>query len=73
MKQMAETGKKTIFFILNKVEPDIETFMKNQLDAAAIAGTVPKDHSIFMQSLEGKPLAKDVPEIDAICRRILAD
>ncbi|MEZ4550899.1 MAG: P-loop NTPase [Desulfobacterales bacterium] len=71
MKQMAETGKKAIFFILNKVEPDIEMFMKNQLEAGAIAGIVPKDHSIFMQSLEGKPLTKDVPEIDAICRRIL--
>ncbi len=71
MMQMAENGKKAIRFILNKVEPEIETFMKNQLDPAFIAGTVPKDHAIFMQSLEGNPLSQNLSEVDAICRNIL--
>ena len=71
MIQMAESGKKTIRFILNKVEPEIETFMNDQIDPELIAGMVPKDHFIFMQSLEGKPLTKEFPEIDEICREIL--
>jgi len=71
MLKMAETGKKNICFILNKVEPSIEEFMKNQLDDAAVIGTIPKDNSIFVESLEGRPLTKTFPEIDDICRKIL--
>jgi CO dehydrogenase maturation factor len=70
MAQMAESGGKAICFILNKVEPEIEDFMKQQLDAATVVGVIPKDHAIFMNSLEGRALSRTLPEIDEICREI---
>ncbi len=71
MTQMAENGNKEICFILNKVEPAIEEFMKNQLAAAPVIGVIPRDNSVFMESLEGKELTKTFSEIDDICRKIL--
>lgn len=71
MAQMAEAGGKAICFVLNKVEPEIEEFMKQQLDSTKCIGVIPKDHAIFMNSLEGKQLSRTLPEIDEICLRIL--
>lgn len=71
MSEMAKNGNKSICFVLNKVEPAIEDFMKNQLNASKVIGIIPKDNSIFMESLEGKPLTKNLSEIDAICHNIL--
>jgi len=70
MAQMAETGGKNICFVLNKVEPEIEGFMKQQLDAAKVVGIIPNNHAIFMNSLAGKALFQTLPEIDEICLKI---
>ncbi len=71
MTEMAANADKEICLVLNKVEPAIEDVMKQQLDGAKVIGMIPKDHSIFMESLEGKQLTKTLPEIDEICRKIL--
>ncbi len=71
MARMAEAGGKAICFVLNKVEPEIEGFMKQQLEAAKVIGAIPKDHALFMNSLEGKPLTRMLPEIEEISRKIL--
>ncbi|MBC2717527.1 MAG: P-loop NTPase [Desulfobacteraceae bacterium] len=71
MTQMAANADKEICFVLNKVEPAIEDVMKQQLEPANVIGMIPKDHSIFMESLEGKQLTKTLPEVDEICRKIL--
>ena len=71
MQKMAENANKEICFVLNKVEPTIEEVMKSQLDNKKIIGIIPKDDTIFIESLEGKKLSKSLPEIDEICSRIL--
>jgi CO dehydrogenase maturation factor len=71
MTRMAANADKAICFVLNKVEPAIEDVMKQQLNSAKVIGMIPKDNSIFMESLEGKPLTKALLEIDEICRKIL--
>ena len=71
MAKMAAHGDKKIRFVLNKVKPAIEDVMKQQLNTANVIGMIPKDNSIFMESLEGKQLTKTLPEVDAICRKIL--
>jgi len=71
MTEMAENAGKRIRFVLNKVEPAIEDVMKQKLNSTKVIGTIPKDNSIFMESLEGKQLTKSLPEVDAICRKIL--
>lgn len=70
MEQMAKKADKEIRFVLNKVEPAIEDVMKRQLNSSKVIGMIPKDNTIFMESLEGKQLTKTLPEIDAICRKI---
>jgi CO dehydrogenase maturation factor len=71
MQEMAKNGDKDISFVLNKVEPEIEDFMKNKMESENIVGVIPKDHSIFMESLEGVKLTKLLPEIEEICKKIL--
>ena len=70
---MAANADKSICFVLNKVEPAIEEVMKQQLNSAKVIGMIPKDDSIFMESLEGKQLTKAFPEIDDICLKILME
>jgi CO dehydrogenase nickel-insertion accessory protein CooC1 len=45
--------------------------MKQQLNSAKVIGIIPKDNSIFMESLEGMQLTKTLPEINEICKEIL--
>jgi len=73
MARMAARANKKIRFVLNKVEPEIEAVMKQKLTAARVIGMIPKDHLIFMESLEGKALTRILPEVDAISREILMD
>jgi len=73
MQAMASKADKNISFVLNKVEPAIEDFMKNKMDSGNIIGMIPKDHSIFMESLEGMKLTKTIPEIDEICKKIMKE
>lgn len=73
MTAMASAAGKDICFVLNKVEPSIEEIMKQHLDSATVIGTIPKDNTIFMESLEGKALTKSLPEIDEICRKIVTN
>ena len=71
MHNMAQNADKAICFVLNKVEPAIEEVMRRQLDGKKVIGVVPKDDTIFIESLEGRKLSKTLPEVDEICRKIL--
>lgn len=73
MAKMASLANKNIRFVLNKVEPEIEAVMMQKLNSAAVIGRIPKDHGIFMESLEGIPLTRTLPEVAAICREIFRD
>jgi CO dehydrogenase maturation factor len=72
MQKMAENAGKEICFVLNKVEPAIEGVMKNQLDGKKLIGAIPKDDTIFIESLEGNKLSKELQEIDEICSKIVS-
>jgi CO dehydrogenase maturation factor len=71
MQMMAQNINKQICFVLNKVEPAIEAVMKKQLKGKEIVGQIPKDDTIFIESLEGRKLSKALPEVDEICSKIL--
>ncbi|MCU0598254.1 MAG: AAA family ATPase [Desulfobacterales bacterium] len=71
MEAMAVKANKELGFILNKVDPSIEPVMRRHLDEKKIIGAIPKDDLIFMESLEGRKLTKNLPEIDRICGRIM--
>lgn len=70
MQTMAASAGREISFALNKVEPSIEAVMCAQLDSSFILGAIPKDDGIFMESLKGMTLTRDLPEVDAICRKL---
>jgi CO dehydrogenase maturation factor len=70
MQTMAASAGRDIDFVLNKVEPSIEAVMRAQLGSAGVIGAIPKDDGIFMESLEGLPLTRTLPEVEDICRKI---
>jgi CO dehydrogenase maturation factor len=72
MDAMAAKADKELHFILNKVDPSLEPLMRRHLDEKKIIGSIPKDDLIFMESLEGRKLTKNLPEIDRICSVIMA-
>ena len=72
-KKIQEMGQKAgteVFFILNKVDGQVEKIMSGHVDSARIVAKIPKDNAVFTASLEGKPLTADFPEIAEACRKI---
>jgi CO dehydrogenase maturation factor len=70
MESMADSAGKNIFFILNKVDPEIEKSLKARLNQDRIIARIPNTESIFQDSLEGRKLQVSIPEIDSICRLV---
>lgn len=70
MARMAGDAKKPIRFVLNKVEPEILDYMAGRLDPALVIGFVPKHPGVFAAGLRGEAVRFDIPEIQAICRKI---
>jgi CO dehydrogenase maturation factor len=72
-KKIQEMGQKAgakVFFVLNKVDEQVEKIMSEQVDPARVFATIPKDNAVFTASLEGKKLTADFPEIADACRKI---
>ena len=68
--EMAQNANAAAYFVLNKVEPNIEEAMLRYLDGESVIGRIPKNNEIFLDSLEGRILSARLPEIDAVCREI---
>jgi CO dehydrogenase maturation factor len=70
MRSMADNAGCDIFFILNKVTPNVQSAMTAHVDAQHIVAGISNSDTIFMESLEGKALSSNVSEIEPICRLI---
>jgi CO dehydrogenase maturation factor len=70
MESMAYAAGCEIFFILNKATPDVLTDMKSHIPADKIIAVIPHNNAVFMDSLKGNRLEKDLPEIDPVCKLI---
>lgn len=70
VQKLAKEADLPISLILNKVTPEIEQALADEIDTDLIIGRVPSDQSIFMNTLKGQPLKADLPALDSICDAI---
>ncbi len=59
------------YFILNRVDDDLEEVMSENLDRKRIIATIPYDREIFQQGLKGQPLSARMPQLDTAREFIL--
>ena len=69
-RQLAEEAGVQAFFILNKVDDAVREAMEERLDPEKIIACIPRDDSLFLQSLRGKTLRQEIREIEAVGRFI---
>ncbi|EKD34502.1 MAG: hypothetical protein ACD_75C02311G0002 [uncultured bacterium] len=65
--QLAKAAGIEAFFVLNKVDDGLLTFMAERLDAAKVVASVAKNDDLFLQSLHGRALDVSLPAIGTIC------
>jgi CO dehydrogenase maturation factor len=70
IQEMAEKAGAKFLLVLNKVEDRIAEAMSKHFDPEKIVARIPKSEEVFLDSLEGRRLKTEIPEIDAICRVI---
>jgi CO dehydrogenase maturation factor len=67
---LAEAAGVQAFFILNKVDDTVRKAMEERLDPKKVIASIPRDETLFLQSLQGDALSMDINEINAVCRFI---
>lgn len=67
IEEMALDAKVPVFFVLNKVEAQIRDIMLGHIPREKVIAEIPKDLDIFKDSLEGRELIKELPEINLAC------
>ncbi|MFW6080862.1 MAG: P-loop NTPase [Desulfosalsimonas sp.] len=66
MRNMAADAQKRIYFVLNKTEHDIESYMSASLPQELVAAKIPKDNEMFMASLQGRPITSTGKEVQQL-------
>jgi CO dehydrogenase nickel-insertion accessory protein CooC1 len=59
--------------VLNRVTPEIQAELDAALDTAGIIGRLPHSRALFLDTLKGRPLNPHMPEVDALCDRLLGE
>jgi len=70
ISEMGASADREVFFILNKVEPEIEAVMRSRIDPERLLGVIPKSNALFLASLEGRPLESTDTGINEIAKRL---
>jgi CO dehydrogenase maturation factor len=66
-RQLAESAGVQAFFILNKVDNKVREAMEERLDPEKVIACIPRDDTLFLQSLRGEALTMEIKEIKAVC------
>ncbi|MDP2643331.1 MAG: P-loop NTPase [Desulfobacterales bacterium] len=72
IKAMARKADIDVNFVLNKVETRVEAFMNEHIDQDLVAARIPASDEIFMNSLQGKRITAQPPEILELCELVEA-
>ena len=67
IEKMADTSGIEIFHVLNKVEDEVIDAMTSAMDQEKVIARIPANKAIFVNSLKGKELFYDMPELDPVC------
>ena len=62
-EELGEQAGNRVFFVLNKVEEDIEEDMLEAVDSSKIAAVIPADRKLFKASLKGEEFDLELEEI----------
>ncbi len=71
MEEMARTAGVDLFFVLNKVDSNVEAIMNDRTPQGRVLERIPHDETIFLNSLKGEALPAGAPAIDRLCRNLL--
>jgi CO dehydrogenase maturation factor len=69
-RQLSEAAGVQAFFILNKVDDAVREAMEERLDPEKVIACIPRDETLFLQSLRGEALTLEIKEIKAVCQFI---
>lgn len=69
-RQLAESAGIQAFFILNKVDDAVREAMEERLDPEKVIACIPRNDTLFLQSLHGEALTTELKEIEIVCRFI---
>ena len=69
-RQLAESAGVQAFFILNKVDDAVREAMEERLDPEKVIACIPRDDTLFLQSLHGEALTMEIKEIGTVRRFI---
>ena len=72
IQEMATKAERQVCFVLNKVTGQVEGTLAGQMPEVDIIARVPQHPDIFTAALEGQALDIQLPEIDGLCRALLA-
>jgi CO dehydrogenase maturation factor len=70
MEHLARKAGKEISFVMNKVDERVEASMNKNIDQEKVVARIPMNNDIFMDSLEGRKVSTDLPEIEKVCELI---
>ncbi len=70
--QIAEAAGIETYFLLNKIDDDLQEEMAKALDRKRIIATIPNNKEIFVQGLKGQPLTAVIPQIESACEFIIS-
>ncbi len=71
IEEMGRHAGKPVWFVLNKVNDEVEDIMAASVRGARVVGKVPWNDAIFRASFEGTALDLRIPEVERICELLL--
>ncbi|BBO82114.1 ATP-binding protein [Desulfosarcina ovata subsp. sediminis] len=72
MQAMAVKAERRIYFVLNKLNEQVEGALAGHMPEVEIIAKLPQKPDIFTATLEGQALDVRLPEIDELCEALLA-
>ncbi|MBI9075067.1 MAG: P-loop NTPase [Desulfatibacillum sp.] len=67
MLEMSDKAFKKIFFIQNKVSEKVQDAFNQAMDSKRVAGVIPQDEDLFLNSLNGTKMSADIPQVKQLC------
>lgn len=68
IEALAGNAEKAFYFILNKTDHRVSETLGSRINREKILASVPRDETVFMDSLEGRPITANLPEIETVAR-----
>ena len=72
IRDMAERAEKEAYFVLNKVDADIEPMMVQRLDASRVIARIAMDNQMLLASLDSRPIITAGDAVVGLADRLAA-